>query len=185
MSPLSSFEAAEFNAVAASPYSSLKCVPAITNDTRLISTSSPRRRSSVTFSPEVTVRLHLHINEIHKKDVRATWYNPRELHLIRACARCEAKYQRLGLLAPSHFHGSSCTRGLELRSSSVLGPLRMKNMIAARQAVFEVQASSSSFSCSFDAEYLAQVYRFYSRPCQKAARDLALQDEKDANNILS
>jgi hypothetical protein len=168
MLPLSSFETAEFNVVVSSQ-SSLKCVPP--TDGTIISEASPRIRSSVTFAPDVSVRTHLHIKEFYKEELHASWYNKRELNLIRSCARCEAKFQRLGILR--HHLGSYCTRGLEFRTTD--GLQRMKNKIAARQAVLEASSSSDNAEC------LAQVYSVYSRPCQKAAQDLALQDEKDAD----
>jgi hypothetical protein len=167
---ISSFEN-DGELIVVSEQSSLKYVAA-TNDATL---SPPALLGRVvTFSPDVTVRLHLHINEISDEEFHAVWCNKNELKLFRACARYEAiLLSRMGLLP--HNSDKYCMRGLEFRTQEASFQ-RKKTKIAAREAVLV-----ASYYYDDDTEYLAQVYSTYSRPCQKAAHDLALQDEIDAH----
>jgi hypothetical protein len=172
---ISSFENdGEF--IVASEHSSLKSVSA-TDEAAL---SPPASRRVVTFCPEVTGRLHLHINDISDEEFHAAWYSKNEFKFIQACVRYEAtRLSTMPGLLPHNDSGEYCLRGIEFRSPQASFE-RKKNKIAAREAVL-----AASYYYDDDAEYLAQVYSSYSRPCQKAAHEFAIQDEKEANNILS
>jgi hypothetical protein len=147
---------------------------------------SPASRKAVTFAPEVSGILHLHINNFSNKEAEASWYTKDEFNLIRADAKFAATLLTKGLL--THDSDKYCKRGLEFRTPE--GAIRrIKNKNAAREAVLDEQQFFQEEKISYyhpdNVDYLAEVYSSYSRHCQKAAHELALQDEKDAHMILA
>jgi hypothetical protein len=144
--------------------------------TTMQSVSSKPAAAHVKFSPEVTFRATIHIDDYSGDEVAACWYNRKELKAIRLEGRTtvivmENKNQILD-------NDRMCSRGLE---SYTPQGIAMKQFLReeARNAVLDEQyLQYGEEDMIYDPEMIADIYFTKTRSAQAMARTMGRADEE-------
>lgn len=147
-----------------------------------------RKSLSVNFDRLVKVTTVPHINDFSEEDILLLWYTSEEYDQTRhACMEVVRRMNEPATHASCLDHPSGYlkdrvtaphTRGLESLENSK-GNMRRIRRLAATKAVLSEQNFQRAEGYD-DSEFLSQIYRKISAPCQVEANLMGLHDEKEA-----
>ena len=168
---------------------SLDQTPLQNGECRVASRTTVRnkQRGSVNFDGVVKVTTIPHINDFSQDDIDVLWYTREEFGRSKAaCMRIVRRMNKAEDMPPcqdctSVFpieRAAASTRGLESLANSKANIRRIRRLAAAK-AVLSEQSFQRDEGYR-DPEFLSQIYRHISAPCQVEANLTGLQDEKEA-----
>jgi hypothetical protein len=134
---------------------------------------------SLTFAPKIRVRNSLHINEFTDEEVAASYYHKEEMHRVRLELKSTVQMFQVGALETDTPHFTK--RGTEQRTPEAV-QRRSRNKQMAAYAVFDEQEDQWDDGV-LDPEVIASIYQAASSHCQVAAHKMALEYEKEVNEL--
>ena len=153
--------------------------PSIGHETSSITSSSRRKKKSVSWSKKRQWRRHHRICDLSKEEQEAVWYTPEDSKIILAMARVTVKMMMNGEVCDDVDY---CSRGLEGKTLEG-SKIRKENKHRLKQAVFaeqEVQFQENVW----DPKYLAMVSESMSQKGVREAYIAGLQDAKSVREYI-
>lgn len=149
-------------------------------DSAEMSVSGNKKRSnkSVQFNEIVSIRSTTHVNDMTDAEIFSAWYTRKEMGAIKRGIASDAKIIAMGMPLPAN----STRRGLEFRTPT--GSAKRKaNKFNSIHAVLDEQDTQHMRNLE-DADTLREIYLQHSTHCLAEARQLGMQDEIEAQNLL-
>jgi hypothetical protein len=134
---------------------------------------------SLTFAPKIRVRKIIHIDEFTDEEVSACYYHKEEFDRVRLELKATVQMFQVGELEKDTTHFTK--RGTEHRTPDAV-QRRNRNKQMAAEAVFDEQENQWADGV-IDSEVLASIYQAASSHCQIAAHNIALDYEKEVNEL--
>jgi hypothetical protein len=165
--------------MATPPYSCDESKP-VDPDSKVKDTRSMKKRNiKVVFTEMVTVTHVLHLEDFTDEEFKASFYDITELESIKTELNLTAELVEVGDL--HNDISEYCRRGTEYRTGQG-ARRRISNKHVGRDAVLDEQDVQWEDGV-FDPDAIAGIYAAATWRCQIEVHRLALQDEKEAQEI--